>query len=242
MNNVVDEVLAGEPRYNITDSQGNILYRNVKIDLATAITTAGTPLNKVLFDSIRADLNSRLLIANKATTAEAQTGTNDVKYMTPLKTKQAIQNLKSVQTYTTETTGTIYTFNNSSVQTIKITGAFGIPATYGSNPPTITISGTNIYLEQRLLNETEGARTTDSSHTFAIERYGVTSNSGKSPFFLEFDMATKTWQGLIPFPKTSGGLTKYYASIVFGEFDALSTLTFSKNTRVPLKVSVELGG
>lgn len=242
MNAVVDEVLAGEPRYNITDNQGNILYRNVKIDLATAITTAGTPLNKLLFDSIQADLNSRLLIANKATTAEAQAGINNVKYMTPLTTKQAIQNLKSVQTYTTETTGTIYTFNNSSVQTIKITGAFGYPASSGSDYPSITINGTGIFKRQRLLNESEVANTRDSSHSFTIGCTGNASTYGRAPFYLEFDMATKTWQGLIPTEKTSGGSSSYHVSIVFGDFDALSTLTFSKNTRVPLKVSVELGG
>lgn len=39
MNNVVDEVLASSPRYNITDTEGNIIYQNVAIDLATEVTT-----------------------------------------------------------------------------------------------------------------------------------------------------------------------------------------------------------
>jgi hypothetical protein len=39
MNNVIDEVLAGSPRYNIKDNGGTSIYENVQIDLATQITT-----------------------------------------------------------------------------------------------------------------------------------------------------------------------------------------------------------
>ena len=67
MNNVIDEVLSGEPRYTIKDNGGTTLYDNIQIDLKTPVTTQGTPLNRALFESIRSDLNSRLLTSNKAT-------------------------------------------------------------------------------------------------------------------------------------------------------------------------------
>lgn len=92
MINVIDEVLDGEELFYITpvkDSYGNTVYR---IQLATRVETPGTPHNKVLFDSIKDDLNSRLLIADKATQAEAEAGTNNTKYMTPLRNKQQIEN------------------------------------------------------------------------------------------------------------------------------------------------------
>lgn len=44
MNNVIDEVLAGEPRYAIKDNGGAILYDNVQIVLITQVTT---PRNRV---------------------------------------------------------------------------------------------------------------------------------------------------------------------------------------------------
>lgn len=109
MINVIDEVLSGEPIYYIretTDGLGNKAY---KIELATSVTTAGTPLNKALFDSIKDDLNSRLLISSKASKAEAEAGTNDTKYMTPLKSKQQIENgylpSKQMSIKTGQTTG-----------------------------------------------------------------------------------------------------------------------------------------
>ena len=58
MINVVDEVLSGEALYSIvptTDSLGNTVY---KIELATSVTQAGTPLNKALFDSIDYDIKN----------------------------------------------------------------------------------------------------------------------------------------------------------------------------------------
>lgn len=110
MNNFVDTV------FN-TSATGNVIkYRikhsdntteDVEISCITPITTQGTLLNKVLFDSIQADLNTRLLISNKASQGEAEAGTNDVKYMTPLKVKQAISYNFNVATGTAEDGGTI---------------------------------------------------------------------------------------------------------------------------------------
>ena len=100
LNNVIDEVLAGDARYKIYDPVTNTIYFDgVAIDLITSAVTTGTPLNKLLFDSIRDDLNSRLLIDSKANQAEAEAGLNDTKYMTPLKVKYALDKLCKITTY-----------------------------------------------------------------------------------------------------------------------------------------------
>lgn len=57
MNNVIDEVLSGNPKYNIYDSSNNLVYSNAKIELATPVVTVGTALNKALFDSINSQIN-----------------------------------------------------------------------------------------------------------------------------------------------------------------------------------------
>ena len=87
MISVVDEVLSGEAKYRIKDENGNILYDNVTIEEGTPVNTQGTPLNKVLFDSIQADINSRVLKTDKATQAQAEGGSDNTKYMTSLRTK-----------------------------------------------------------------------------------------------------------------------------------------------------------
>ena len=48
--NFIDEVLAGVPKFRITHADNST--EEVSIDLATTVTTQGTPLNKVLFDKI----------------------------------------------------------------------------------------------------------------------------------------------------------------------------------------------
>lgn len=92
MNNVVDrvptEVLAnGAVRWEQFDSQGNSLGY-VYLKKADEPSVEGTPLNKELFDSIKTDLDSRLLSSSKATQAEAEAGSNNTRYMTPLRVKQ----------------------------------------------------------------------------------------------------------------------------------------------------------
>lgn len=53
---VKDEILNGEPLYRIKDNQGNILHDNITIEMITQLIQAGTPINKVLFDSIKEDI------------------------------------------------------------------------------------------------------------------------------------------------------------------------------------------
>lgn len=108
MNNVVDEVLAGSPKYTLTYND-NTTATGVSIDLETQVTTQGTPLNKALFDSIQSDLNTRLLISSKATTSQAQGGSNDTNYMTPSKVKTQLQYLTKTTTFQSTTASTAQT-------------------------------------------------------------------------------------------------------------------------------------
>lgn len=131
MNNVVDEVL------NLASTDGVVKYRITpdgedsfvaQIDLETAVTTQGTAFNKVLFDSIQADLNTRLLIASKATQSQAEAGTNNTYYMTALRTAQAIFAQRKVRTYNLSLTAgqwndiILADYTNSNTQKIVIEG------------------------------------------------------------------------------------------------------------------------
>lgn len=165
MNSVVDEVLNtsatdNKIKYRITHSDNTT--EDVQIDLITPVTTAGTPLNKVLFDSIQADLNTRLLISSKATTNDAQTGTNDTRYMTALKTKQSVQQFDRSQEIFSETgtqsgttAKTIYTFGNNLNSVVHI-HFYGYAEPYTPvhpNQSIFTVNGTNMTYVAMTLND-----------------------------------------------------------------------------------------
>lgn len=59
MKDVIDEVLNGEPLYDVIDSStGEVIYKDVSIVLGenVEVLQKGTPLNKALFDSIQGDI------------------------------------------------------------------------------------------------------------------------------------------------------------------------------------------
>lgn len=62
-----DEILNGEPRYRLKDSQGNIVADNLIIEQITPVIQEGTPLNKGLFD----EMDDRI---NKAKGVHSQVG------------------------------------------------------------------------------------------------------------------------------------------------------------------------
>lgn len=186
MNNVVDEVLASAPRYNIKDNGGTAIYSNVQIELATQVTTQGTPLNKALFDSIRDDINSRLLISNKATQQDIWAGTNDTKYVTPLKLQQKLNSLISTQSQensaTSSQTYTILTFadfDNAKVFTIR------------------GVVDTNTYGHSFIINggrfeyHTPNGRSY-SNNTLTLDGYALSEDV---PFEFTFDLSSKTFKG-----------------------------------------------
>ena len=98
---VPTQVLAnGAIRYAQYDAQGNLIgYTYFK--RADEPTEVGNIWNKLIYDGIKEAIETldtnKLNISSKATASEATTGTNDTKYMTPSKTKSAIDNYKATQ-------------------------------------------------------------------------------------------------------------------------------------------------
>ena len=81
------------PVYEI-DENGHLIVNVPEVEYATVEradepTEDGTPINKALFDSIDTDLQAKVVLSDKASTADAQTGTDDTKWMTPLKVSQS---------------------------------------------------------------------------------------------------------------------------------------------------------
>lgn len=184
MNAVVDEVLAGSPRYTIKDNGGTTLYDNVQIDLKTQVTTAGTPLNKALFDSIQTDLNTRLLISNKATQAEAEAGSNDTKYMTPQKVQNKLNSLITTTTQSSAGTYTICTFANyTNAKIIKISGQ----TKRGNNDTEYIFNGSGL----NGFNNTTVFNTTPTA--IALK---ASSNSNLQGFEFTIDLASKSITGI----------------------------------------------
>ncbi len=177
-----------------------------------------------MFDSIKDDLNSRLLISSKATTSEAQVGSNDVKYMTPLKVKQYKQGLIStgsaVATQSATQTFTIFNFSGATGK-IKITGI----SQYNRSSNTyadLVVNGTS--LEESRVTLTGSTAEEGYSRNQTSIKYRVTSSSGTiiqnalhGFFELEFDFDTKQFSGKV-------GTTNEQLQII-GYFNTLTTLT-----------------
>lgn len=133
-----------------------------------------------MFDSIQADLNTRLLISNKATTAEAQAGTNDTKYITPKKLQDKLNDLIATDTQSTASTHTVCTFanyTNAKIITIsgKISGSNGNFVINGNGLGGFTSQGNVI-----------GGTSLSLNHA---------NNNSEQPFIFRFDLNSKSFIG-----------------------------------------------
>lgn len=204
MNSFVDEVLAGEPKYTIELEDGTIL-ENVKINLSTNVVTQGTALNKAYFDSVEDDVNSRLLTANKATTAEAKAGTNTSKYIVPSTMQDKLNYMNTIksgsitQSGDTAKTTTIFQpsdIGNATSGTVIIDG-YCVP--YGTansgNDVRINFNGTSFSGADWCLVYNDGY-TVDSdalsgtTYSHLITR--TSSSQPKYPFKIEINLSAKT--------------------------------------------------
>ena len=174
MNNVVDEVLNGEPRYRISDANGNIILDNISIEMITDIITLGSLLNKALFDSIKNDLDTRLLISSKATQAEAEAGTDDTKYTTPLKVLQSINKNALPSKHISIKTGTVS--NNG---TIPQTADYSNYA-YFVTPN--TISSTKLRTTSNLTSMKIVCEVNQATRKVTVGAYGYEGSSSWSDF------------------------------------------------------------
>lgn len=226
MNQFVDEVLAGEPRFKITLNDNTILS-NVKIELETEVTTQGTAMNKAYFDSIEADLNSRLLISNKASTFEAQAGTNNTKYITPKTNKEANQLFNSSGTASSTTAQTIFTFDNSKSNLIVIKGTFSGGNSYTKSMQ-VLLNGSGFV---GMLWDEQGnhygisTSSVDAGFSHSSNLLKMYSNSNTTAFEMLIDLATKTFKieysGSWIVSNTSQGINH---TVVMGKFTSLDTL------------------
>ena len=177
-----------------------------------------------MFDSIQADLNTRLLISSKATTAEAQAGTNDAHYTTPAKVKTQLQYLTKTgtgsNTSATASNTTIYNSSNvpSGAKRVVITGKiFNRTSGYMSN---LNINGTAIHTE-KMLNTTYPSLST----TVVAVRYGATSSTGS--FKIDIDLNAKTYTLFCQFSPNVTGEATSQANSAFGYFDTLTSVVAS---------------
>lgn len=210
MNNVIDEVLDtaqtdNKIKYTLTHADGTTEL--VQLDLATPVTVAGTPLNKLLFDSIADDLNTRLLISNKATDNEAIAGTDTTKYIVP-STLQAKLNKMSAWNGTTETkTGNagetnlynIFTpsqVGSPSTGTVTINGVFYTPASNYNQD--IQIVGTTLYGGTLYTSNSSNTIANNLDRIVNVDNYSFVAVTGDSvarrrmPFKIEINFNTRT--------------------------------------------------
>ena len=172
-----------------------------------------------MFDSIKDDLNSRLLISNKATTSEAQVGTNDTKYMTPLKVQQKLNNLIRTVSFvggTSETEFTIFNTSGYEGKVIKIIGCIRADSNQSNHDyckGEVSISGTFNY----------GTQYWDTNIGGTAESF--------APFSMTIDMNSKTITGIRTFWGTgSSTFSLHFESIGSVKCYLQSTNTTNRRT------------
>lgn len=178
-----------------------------------------------MFDSIQTDLNSRLLTSNKATTSEAQAGTNDTKYVTPLKVQQKLNSLITTGSYSAGTNTVVNFANYANAKIITITGNV-IGSSGSSNTSYIAINGTSIsgyYFDGEV---------SSISSTSQLKLMLANSNLRSHSFELKFDLYSKTFFG------------NYYdnsSSVTFlqGNFNAVTTLQITLYNSATSNVTIQ---
>lgn len=228
MNNVVDEVL------NTAQTDNKIKYKIihadsteeiVQLELYTPVTTEGTALNKVLFDSIADDINSRLLISNKASNAEAQAGTDTSKYIVPSTLQAKLNKMNSYKTGSASggnsaSTTTIFQpsdIGSATTGTVIIDGYISTAGTGQHEQSIVVNGGTLLGYIQGFDNGGELVRTkiNGSSATVLAERSGT---SGNSPFkiIINLDRQTILIKSVVQNHTTSQSYGIYEAFMRYG--------------------------
>lgn len=202
MNNVVDEVL------NTAQTDNKIKYKIihadsteeiVQLELYTPVTTEGTALNKVLFDSIADDINSRLLISNKASNAEVQAGTDTSKYIVPSTLQAKLNKMNNYKSGSASggnagTTTTIFQpsdIGSATTGTVIIDGYINAEGT-GQYPNNIKINGSTMHgCEQYFDKDGKIVRSGIGSSTQdIIAQYSGSTSS--TPFKIVINLNAKT--------------------------------------------------
>jgi len=159
------------PQYSI-DEYGHLIITipNVEyaiIERADEPTEDGTPINKLLFDSIDTDVRARLEISSKATNAEIEAGTDDTKYTTSSKVQHKLDSL--VITRAGQNGATLVDLTQYTGKIVTITG-------YG---------------------ESTGISTTFSLKVDNTTIMTSSTTRKKYPFTLTFDLTANTYYGML---------------------------------------------
>ena len=196
MNLYVDEVLNGEPTYTLTHE--DTTTETVKIELATEVVQQGTALNKAFFDSIKDDLNSRVLLSDKATSAQAIAGTSDTKWITPKTLNDVVKSYttkETIENTTQPSTSHDITTDISSGKYIiygKIRNEDDTGITSGS-ASSLSINGTRITIAE-LSNGTFSITHNQSAVSHTLKVSGSLNSYFRPNFIIEIDTNTKTFK------------------------------------------------
>lgn len=220
MVNFVDTTLntsatGGVVKYTLTHADSSTEL--VQIDLATPIQTQGTALNKVTFDSIQTDLtnlsNNKLNVSNKATQSEAETGTNDTKYMTPLKVQQKINSLKTSASGTTTGSVSLTGYTNQVVEICGYCRYAGTSNAYSR------LTGTQITYY--------GTHTSANTYQTTCPFNTYTASSSYPAFRIVIDFNTKTFTINSTCYTNSASV---YMDTTCGTFSTLTSINFGNST------------
>lgn len=170
-------------------------------------------------------MNSRLLISNKATTSEAQTGTNDTKYMTPLKVQQKLNSLITTGSYSAGTSTVVNFANYTNAKIITVTG--NVKGSSGSsNNSYLAINGTTI--RGYAFDGEDSSISSASQLKLKLATSSVTDHA----FELKFDLNSKTFYG--NYYDNSDGVT-----FLQGNFNAITTLQITLYSSATSNITVQ---
>lgn len=185
----------GAVRYETFNSNG-VSQGYIWIKRADEPSEAGNIWNKLIYDGLKEAIEEKLNIADKATTSEATTGTNNTKYMTPSTTKSAISNFKATQAQAEA--GTDNTKYMTALRVLQEINALALPSkqmsiktgTISNNGTIPQTSGYSNYLYFVSPNDVFGTASTGGN--FSTVGFGVECEVDQSTRKVICRMATQS--------------------------------------------------
>lgn len=175
---------------------------------------SGTKLNKAYFDTIQTDVNNlntnKLNVSAKATQAQAEAGSDNTNYMTPLRVQQKFNSL--ISTSSGGSTGSI----SLSGYTNQIVTIYGYGKYSISSNTYSRINGTGI--------QYHGTHTSSSGTTTYCNFNTYTSSASYPAFKIVIDFNSKTFSIESTCYTSSASV---YADVTLGTFSTLTSVSFS---------------
>lgn len=169
-----------------------------------------------------------MLISNKATQTDAELGTNDVKYMTPLKVQQKLNSLIKTGSYSAGTNTVVNFANYTNAKIITVTGNIN-GSSGSSNTSYIAINGTSIS------GYSFDGETSSISGASQLKLMIASSNLRSHSFELKFDLYSKTFFG--SYYDNSSAVT-----FLQGNFNNLTTIQITLYSSATSNITVQANG